>query len=37
MVAEQKRKRNTGKFDKQGVAKYTKDNTLKLDLYKQLT
>ena len=28
MVAEQKRKRNTGKFDKQGVVKYTKkDNT----------
>ena len=28
MVAEQKKKRNTGKFDKQGVVKYTKkDNT----------
>lgn len=28
MVSEQKRKRNTGKFDKQGVVKYTKkDNT----------
>ena len=28
MVSEQKKKRNTGKFDKQGVVKYTKkDNT----------
>ncbi len=28
MVAQQKKKRNAGKFDKQGVVKYTKkDNT----------
>lgn len=28
MVSEQKKRRNTGKFDKQGVVKYTKkDNT----------